>query len=192
MRVILRRISSVLDAHLLPGQSGFRPGRSTVQNVSVVNALLHTARSRQNYDLQLLFIDFAKAFDSVSRRKLRALLEWWGVPSNLLDVIFHYWEEVRLFLSCDGVVDSEALATFAGVLQGDPLSPYLFNVCVDFILRQLPSEEGIDVSNDVRVQRGEYIRHKLTALAYADDIVIFAPSTEASCTSLRRMQPCLV
>ena len=80
--------------------------------------MLHTARSRQNYDLQLLFIDFAKAFDSVSRRKLRALLEWWGVPSNLLDVIFHYWEEVRLFLSCDGVVDSEALATFAGVLQG--------------------------------------------------------------------------
>ena len=52
-------------------------------------------------------------------------------------------------------------------------------MCVDFILRQLPSEEGIDVSNDVRVQRGEYIRHKLTALAYADDIVIFAPSTEA-------------
>ena len=69
MRVFLRRISVVMDKELLAAQAGFRAGRSTVQNVMTVNALVHLAKSRRGYNLQLLFIDFCKAFDSVCSKK---------------------------------------------------------------------------------------------------------------------------
>ena len=83
----------------------------------------------------------------MSAAELRALLQWCGVPVNILDVIFGYWDDVRLSLHVGGVVDAEKLETFAGVLQGDPLSPYLFNICVDYILRQVRKEIGVDVSS---------------------------------------------
>src|SRR5271154_273586 len=51
-----------------------------------------------------------------------------------------------------------------GVLQGDPLSPMLFNLVIDQLLRALPSEIGVAVNKDT----------KTNGQAFADDLILTA------------------
>ena len=165
MRVILRRLEPI-DAFLLPLQAAFRPGRSTEQQVATLNHLIHVAKQRANYRLQLCFLDFKKAFDSVDRHVMRQIMHLWGIPEEISTTVLQYWEDVSLHIRIDGVTDETALQTKAGVLQGDPLSPFLFLLAIDYILRFL--RPGVSV----------WPTH-MPALAYADDVVLLS---ETVCT----------
>ena len=165
MRVLLKRLEPI-DAFLLPAQAAFRAGRSTEQQVATLNHLIHVAKQRSNYRLQLCFLDFKKAFDSVDRQVLRNIMLLWGIPDEITATVLKYWEDVSLHLRIDGVTDDMALHTKAGVLQGDPLSPFLFLLAIDYILRFL--KPGVTVGS-THVQ----------ALAYADDVVLLSETTEA-------------
>ena len=165
MRVLLKRLEPI-DAFLLPAQAAFRAGRSTEQQVATLNHLIHVAKQRSNYRLQLCFLDFKKAFDSVDRQVMRSIMLLWGIPDEITATVLKYWEDVSLHLRIDGVTDDMALHTKAGVLQGDPLSPFLFLLAIDYILRFL--KPGVTVGS-THVQ----------ALAYADDVVLLSETTEA-------------
>ena len=171
MRVILRRLEPI-DAFLLPLQAAFRPGRSTEQQVATLNHLIHVAKQRANYRLQLCFLDFKKAFDSVDRHVMRQIMHLWGIPEEISTTVLQYWEDVSLHIRIDGVTDETALQTKAGVLQGDPLSPFLFLLAIDYILRFL--RPGVSVGPT-----------HMPALAYADDVVLLSESTEALQEQLR-------
>ena len=76
--------------------------------------------------------------------------------------------------------------TTSGVLQGDTLSPHLFILLVDYILRQsLVDEDGFTL----KPAYGR--RHPavtLTALSYADDVAITSDSASGAESTLRRLQ----
>lgn len=99
-------------------------------------------------------LDFKKAFDSVSQNTLVGILRDLGLSPRLVGYI-----HTQLTLGDDWFRQGR------GVLQGDPLSPYLFNILIDYILAGLPTDIGVDVGG-----------HKVSAIAYADDIVLFASS----------------
>ena len=89
MRVFLRRISVVMDKELLAAQAGFRAGRSTVQNVMTVNSLVHLAKSRRGYNLQLLFYRFLQGIrQCVSKKASRSFAV---VGSSRKSPRRHFW-----------------------------------------------------------------------------------------------------
>ena len=66
-RVLLDQIRGKIELLLRYNQNGFRPGRSTVQPLRII---LDQCRVRQNTNCVAVFINFSKAFDSISS------LEW--------------------------------------------------------------------------------------------------------------------
>lgn len=131
-RLVLREFEAQPWAQLHPGQAGFRRSYSTLSNVAVVHALL---ASKQRSIA--LFLDLKSAFDVVDHTRLDAKLEHRRCPPVLRSLIHS--------LMCSGLrsrllVNDQATEWFArtcGVLQGSPLSPWLFNLFIDDLLQEL-------------------------------------------------------
>ena len=166
--IILRRLRSSIDAFLVCSQNGFRVGRCIQQHISALKLLIDEAITFPSKKLHIIFIDFAKAFDSVSWKSLISVLQGWNVPQNLITSIMSLYSGHKMRVDVDSTlrdVDStlsEEIAVHQGVLQGDTLAPYLFVVVVDVLLRLLPK------------------RAKDVVLAYADDIALVSDDLKAA------------
>ena len=63
------------------------------------------------------------------------ILKRYGVGRNLLGVLTYFWEDAVLVCRAEGILGDPFRATKAAV-QGGPVSPTIFNVMVDAIVRE--------------------------------------------------------
>ena len=124
-------------------------------------------------DLQatILFVDFTKAFDSIHRKETVAAI-----------TILYRNTKVKV-RSPDW--DTDYFDIVAGVLQGDTLAPYLFIICLHYVLRtsiDKIEENGFELTK--KLSRS-YPAKTITDADYADDIAILT-NTETLLHSLER------
>uniref|UniRef100_A0A3Q0RT10 Reverse transcriptase domain-containing protein n=1 Tax=Amphilophus citrinellus TaxID=61819 RepID=A0A3Q0RT10_AMPCI len=162
--VLNRRLSAMCGLH--PGQRGFTRSPGCSQNLVILDYLMRRSRKRIS-PLAIVFIDFSKAFDSVSHQHIARVLEGRGVDVLLRKLIKNLYAGCHTRIRTrDG--ESRPIRLRVGVKQGDPLSPFLFNLALDPLLRMLDSTgTGIDVDG-----------HKISFLAFADDLVLVSESWE--------------
>ena len=160
MRVLLKRLEPI-DAL---AQAAFRAGRSTEQQVATLNHLIHVAKQRSNYRLQLCFLDFKKAFDSVDRQVMRNIMLLWVIPDEITATVLKYWEDVSLHLRIDGVTDDMARAHKSRGVTRRP-SVAVFVPSRDRLHSQVPQTRCHSWLN--------------SRPGYADDVVLLSETTEA-------------
>ncbi len=85
-RVLINRIRPVIDKILRPNQAGFRPSRSTINQIHALRRILEAADDQQ-LSLIVTFVDFKKAFDSINRTFMFAVLRFYGIPAKVVDAI---------------------------------------------------------------------------------------------------------
>ena len=150
-------------------QNGFREGRSTIGQILTLKRIIEEVQNN-NITTVLDFIDFRKAFDSISRDKLFQILAAYGIPKAA------YTNTTAQVVTSDGNTDFFSIK--AGVLQGDTLPPYLFITMVDYIMRTALKENenlGLTVTKK-QSQRMPAIC--LTDTDFADDIALLSGSME--------------
>ena len=180
--LIYHRLSSVIDPHLHPNQNGFRPDRGTTEHVLTLS-LLRELAATYDFPIHGCFVDFSKAFDSVTWESIQQQLDFWHVPLLLQDAIWKIMKGHVVRVRVDDTL-GEPIAVEKGVLQGDTLAPFLFLLVLDSILRRLPEECGVLLSAPARKlsKRQQCIYEsketRLHFLAFADDIALFSHSLE--------------
>lgn len=183
-RCLLNRIRPVIDEVLRPNQNGFRQGRSTTSHIL---ALRRIVEELKNYDKEaiLTFIDFRKAFDSIDRVKMFLILEAYGIPPDVVKAIKVTYEETSaIVITPEG--ETNAFTINTGVLQGDPLAPFLFIICLDYALRF-----SITESDGLTLNRRRSRRHPAEVIAdldYADDIALLEDSIESAQELLNKVE----
>ena len=184
LNAILRnRLLPALNALLFPLQSGFRPGRSAVEQIATLRSILDDCRTRQRH-ISIVFVDFRKAFDSVSRRAISWVLELYGVPAPLVSAVMELYHDSKgIVQTCDG--PTQEFSTSSGVLQGDTLAPLLFIVLMDYVLRRSLEEEDRYLLSSRRSPRHPAV--PLPALAYADDVALLCRDPTAAQRVLKRL-----
>ena len=131
--MILNRIRPHLDCHLRKNQNGFRSGRTTTSQILALRRLIEGVKYK-NLEAILIFIDFNKAFDSIHRGKMLAILKSYGIPEELVTAISIMYEDTTAkVITPDGEI--ETFNILAGVLQGDTLAPYIFVIFIDDVMR---------------------------------------------------------
>ena len=107
--------------------------RSTTSQILTIRRIIEGVQAK-NLPATLLFVDFTKAFDSIHRGKMEQILIAYGLPKETVAAITIIYKNTKVKVrSPDGNI--EYFDIVAGVLQGDTLAPYLFIICLDYVLR---------------------------------------------------------
>ena len=120
--------------HELPDvQSGFRKGRGTRDQIANILWIIKKAREFQK-NICLCFIDYAKAFDCVDHIKLWKILKEIGIPDHLTCLLRNLCAgQEATVRSGHGTTDWFQIGK--GVRQGCILSPCLFNLYTEYIMK---------------------------------------------------------
>ena len=180
--LIYHRLSSIIDPHLHPNQNGFRPDRGTTEHILTLS-LLRELAATHDFPIHGCFVDFSKAFDSVTWESIQRQLDYWHVPKLLQEAIWKIMKghviRVRV-----GKTVGDPIAVEKGVLQGDTLAPFLFILVADSLFRKLPEEWGVLLSAPCpnfsarQAKLFTYSEIRLHFLAFADDVALFSHSLE--------------
>ena len=124
-----------LTSELPDVQAGFRKGRETRDQIANIHWIIKKAREFQN-NIYVCFIDYAKAFDCVDHNKLWKILKEKGIPDHLTCLLRNlYAGQDATVRTAFGKTDWFQIGK--GVCQGYILSPCLFNLHAEYIMRNL-------------------------------------------------------
>ena len=170
-RMVLNLHGHILSTSNL--QFGFKPKHSTTECTFVLNHVMHhySTRSTQCY---ILLLDASKAFDRVEYVRLFSLLRQRGLCSKLCLLLAQLYTNQSMRVRWKQSISREFQCS-NGVKQGGVLSPNLFCIFFDELLRLL-EDSGV----------GCYLGHRFVgALSYADDVALIAPTITAARMMLR-------
>ena len=82
----------------------------------------------------MIFLDLHKVYDALYRSRCLEILEGCGVGPRACRLLHTYWGRLTTVARAGGYYE-EYFKGAQGVTQGDPLSPTIFNVVVDAVVR---------------------------------------------------------
>ena len=171
-KVLARRLGRV-DLH--EAQRAFIRTDGTADNTTLMDALLRSSREEYR-SLYMAQLDLSKAFDSVSHSAVMEALRGNRAPTGMVEYLEQVYRRQRTIIKGDGWWSDE-IAPTRGVRQGDPLSPVVFNLIMDGLIRHLPPHIGYQLGGKL-----------VSVVAYADDITLVAASPEGLQVLLSKVQ----
>ena len=168
LKILQARLQQYVNRELPDVQAGFRRGRGTRDQIGNIHWIIEKAREFQK-NIYFCFIDYAKAFDCVDHNQLWKILREMGIPDNLTCLLRNLYASQEATVRI-GHGTTDWFQMGKGVCQGCILSPCLFKLYAEYIMRNAGLEEA---------QAGiKIVGRNVNNLRYADDTTLMAESEE--------------
>ena len=168
LKILQARLQEYVNRQLPDVQAGFRKCRGTRDQIANIHWIIKKAREFQK-NIYYCFIDYAKAFDCMDHNKLCKILQEMGISDHLTCLLRNpYAGQGATVRTGHGTTDWFQIGK--GECQGYILSPCLFNLYAEYIMRNAGLDEaqvGIKIA-----------RRNINNLRYADDIILMAETEE--------------
>ena len=165
-KILLERLKSAIDQKLRKNQAGFRPGRSCSDQIITLRIIIEQCLEMRKPCI-VNFVDYQKAFDSLDRNTLWKILAFYGVPKKIIDIIKNMYDNQNVKVLFKGKL-SNSFIVLTGVRQGCLLSPFLFLLAIDFILKYCNNGNGFPWTDE----------QELDDLDFADDLAVTADTID--------------
>ena len=162
--VLLNRLKTEIDHTLRQEQAGFRNGRSCCEQIFTLRNIIEQS---QEFQMPLLinYIDFKKAFDSIHRESLWKIAKTYGIPDKYINIFRSLY---RNSSCCVKTRHGNTIMfdILTGVRQGCILSPFLFLLVIDYIMKRAVKDRSLGVEWSGG--------NRLADLDFADDIALLS------------------
>jgi ribonuclease HI len=168
--MIAEALSNYLEARqaISPSQEGFRKGKNTIRQATRTIKTIEDAATTKK-DIYILYVDFAQAFNTVDHTKLQEIMRMLECPEQTINIVKDLYQDTTTKIvtptgsTCD-------IPVRRGTLQGDSLSPLLFLIFIEPLLRWLQQgNRGYQYGCLTVAQNRQYNN---AAGAFADDLQI--------------------
>ena len=140
VKILLARLQQYMNHELPDVQTRFRKGRRTRDQIANICWVIKKAREFQK-NIYFCFLDYAKAFDGVDHSKLWKILKEMGIPDHLTCLLRNlYAGQEATVITGHGTTDWFQIRK--GVRQSSILSPCLFNLYEEYIMRNAGLDEA--------------------------------------------------
>ena len=165
--------------------------RNTQRQLQNLMNAFDDARHFDN-DLYVCYLDFSSAFNMVDHDQLLRSMYDMGIPRDVIEVVKDIYAGHRTSVTLPSGTTNPITVT-RGTIQGDPLSPMLFLLYIEPLLRWLHvGGRGYKFSalGDGVDSEGRYLRevHQLAAMGFIDDTTCATNSRENLTIQLRKVE----
>ena len=163
-RILLDRMKATVDQHLRDHQAGFRKDRSCPDQIATLRIIIEKSLEWKS-SLYINSIDFEKAFDSVDRDSLWKIMRHYGIPDKYISIVKATYDGMTCRVLHGGDA-TEKFQVLTGVRQGCILSPFLFLMAIDWVMKETTQgkKNGIQWS----------LLEQLDDLDFADDLALLS------------------
>lgn len=180
-KILCARLSGILPSIISPNQSAFIKGRDIVENILVCQDLVKLYNRKSCSPRVIMKIDLQKAYDTIEWSFLEEMLGALKFPRKFICLVMECVSTPKYSIALNGDVFG-FFKGGRGLRQGDPLSPLLFTICLEYLSRLLNT-----------VQRMQGFKHhalckrvELNHLCFADDLLMFSYGNAQSVKLLLR------
>ena len=122
-------MKDAVGTQLWDQQAGFRRGRSCTDKIAIPHIILEQS-CQWNCPLYVNFIDYEKTFDNLDGHSLWKLLRQYGVPEKITSIIRNAYSGMTQSRQL-----TDAFQVQTGVRQGPLLSPFVFLLAIEWLLK---------------------------------------------------------
>ncbi|KAL4103343.1 hypothetical protein QTP88_018720 [Uroleucon formosanum] len=171
--LLLERITPYAEGIIGRYHCGFIKGKSTIDHIFTLRQTMEKYYEF-DMDLYMIFVDYKQAYDSVNRQELWKAMLHFGIPKKYVNLVNMCNNKTVLKVRFLQTL-SPAFEVNSGLRQGDALSPTLFNLGLEKVIREAYEDRRMEVIGEE------------TILAYADDIVLLGNTREEISHSLSKL-----
>ena len=140
LKILQARLQQYVNCELPDVQAGFRKGIGTRDQIANICWIIKKTREFQK-NIYFCFINYSRAFDSVDHNKLWKILQEMGIPDHLTCLLINLYEDQEATVRTrHGTTDWFQIGK--GVRKGCMLSPCLFSLYADYIMRNAGLDEA--------------------------------------------------
>ncbi|HMK58473.1 MAG TPA: reverse transcriptase domain-containing protein, partial [Nitrososphaeraceae archaeon] len=171
--ILKTRITKFLTSNRLVDESiqkGFWPKSNGVtDHTSILSHIIHDAK-RHHRSVVITLLDLKNAFGEISHKLIKKSLQYHNIPPAVIDLISNIYNCANICISVNGEL-TNSIKVGRGVLQGDPCSPLLFNICFNTLIRVIKQ----DKYKSLGFAWGPSLDTSITSwLQFADDAALIA------------------
>ncbi|CAL5392116.1 unnamed protein product [Camellia sinensis] len=184
-KVLSNRLRSVLPEIINEAQSAFLSGRNILDGVLIANEVVDEWKKAKRMGV-IVKLDFEKAYDSVNWKFLFLMLSRFGFGDKWIAWIRECVTSARVSVLVNGS-PIEEFCPQNGLRQGDPLSPFLFNIVAKGLNILLPRALEKNLIKGVKVgTHGVLVSH----LQFANDSILFCEAEVQEVVNIKRILRC--
>ena len=183
-KILVSRLRPIIGNLVSPFQAAFVPGRRGLDNVVIAQELIHSIHRKKGRMGQLILkLDLEKAYDRLEWDFIREVLAFFKLPPSFVDLVLECVSTSSFSILVNGG-QLENFKPSRGIRQGDPLSPYLFILCMEYL--SLKILEACD-NNSWKAIKASRTGPSFSHLFFADDLLLCTEASSNCCHTITRI-----
>lgn len=168
-KILAKRMACLLPSIIDPAQGAFVGGRCMSDNIFLAQELIRGYGRKRTASRCMIMVDLRKAYDTIDWKFLCDVLRGLGFPEQFVNWIFECISTTTFSVSINGILKG-FFPGKRGIRQGDPMSPMLFTICLEYFSRLVKHK----ISTSSFCYHPNCKEVGISHLAFADDLMLFS------------------